>query len=171
MSGYANVNINPIININYLYDVLKEYMGKIKEIIADMKNSEDQSDNLSFHENIGIIKKYMDNISDDLEQVEFFEQEYYYFIDIRRMFNYISNDIKLYFENISFIKETLKSFKDLILKKIEVESTKNIEINYAEEQEKFLEYLNKQKDIFYSRIYKKTRKYDELIVKVTNILG
>lgn len=30
MSGYANVNIDPPININYLYDALKEVMSKIK---------------------------------------------------------------------------------------------------------------------------------------------
>lgn len=171
MSGYGNINISPTININYLFDVLKESMGKIKDIIRNMNKTVDKTDDFSFQKNITVIKKYMDDLANDFEQIELFDQEFYYFMDIRRMFDYISNDINLYYENITFIKETFKCFKDLIFKKIEVETTKNTEINYNQEHDEFVEFLNKQKDIFYRNIYKKTSQYDELIVKVTNILG
>ncbi|MBQ6219727.1 MAG: hypothetical protein IJJ47_08350 [Methanosphaera sp.] len=112
----------------------------------DMIRNKNKTNAILFHEDIEVINKYMDNMADDLEQIELFDEEFYYFMDIRRMFNYISTDIKLYYENVAFIKEIFKSFKKLIFKKIEVESTGNMEINYAREHEEFIEFFYKQKE-------------------------
>lgn len=171
MSGYTFINNNSSPYIRCIFDVLKKSINKVKEVIFNLEMKKNKLDSSFYNENIKIINKYMIDISEDLEKMECFDNEYYDFFDIRNMFNYIFSDVNLCKENISFFKETFRRFKDLIFNKIEIESGRNLEVDYVEEYDLFKEFLNKQKSIFFTEIFKSSSEYDELIVEVTNILG
>lgn len=49
-----------------------------------MIRNKNKTNAILFHEDIEVINKYMDNMADDLEQIELFDEEFYYFMDIRR---------------------------------------------------------------------------------------
>ena len=110
------------------------------------------------------IKISLNEISNIIEQIDFEYDEYYNFISINKMIIYIVSDVKKYFKYSSFILLILTEFKDLMDKK-------RIVRNYKEEYEKFDNFLYEQEDYFYTEIFDQDSKYDDVIDKVTNILG
>ena len=128
---------------------MKEFMDKYYDDFLDYLNS---------------IKISLNEISNIIEQIDFEYDEYYNFISIHKMISYIVGDIEKYFKYSSFILLILTEFKDLMDKK-------RIMRNYKKEYEKFDDFLYEQEDYFYTEIFDRDSKYDDVIDKVTNILG
>ena len=99
-----------------------------------------------------------------MEQINFDYDEYSNFASIKRMINYIVDNLEKYFYYSSFIVLLLKNFNDLIIKERLLD-------DYKEEYEKFNMFLYEQENYFCTEIFEGDSKYDDAVDRVTNIFG
>lgn len=121
------------------------------------------NDNISH--DLNVIKNSMSEISDILESIESLSDEYYNFLAIRRMIEYIIDDSMLFHLHSGFIEMLFSDFSNLIHQKLNVNSNR-----YPEYYGKFLSNLENHKDFFYANIFEFSHEYDDLIVDVTRVL-
>lgn len=96
----------------------------------------------------------------------FDSEEYYNYISIYTMINYIlTYKSDEYSKYQSWILTLLKSFNTLLYKHSELSKEE-----YTAYYEDFDKWLYEQEDYFYCQVFERTEAYDELIDKVTNIL-
>ena len=169
---YGNMN-EVIIDINKIVSDLKELLDKIinKLSLNNLKyESIDElvelySNDKDFCRDLETMKSNFTEIALLLESSDFFSEEYFDFLSIKNMCNYIINDIKLYILHSSFISSLLLNFFKLIRSKIDDDSF------YCDIYRTFEKFLDKQERIFYLNIFEGTQEYDDLVDEVTNILG
>lgn len=170
MSGYINANSN--VNIDACLNLFKRLYYYVKDKFSKKEDNEE----LSFEELVEIYSKdeeflnyvdyinsSLDNIAESMEEINFAHYEYDNFMSIKKMITYIINDIPRYLKYSSFILPLLTAYNNLL----ESQNSPNYEDIYEE----FDIFLYEQEDIFYTEIFESTHKYDDLIDKVTNILG
>lgn len=169
MSGYTTVNGNNKIIDDFL-DIFKKFYNSVKDKFT--KNDEMSleefidiySEDKEFLDYLDYIKSSLNEISNVMEQINLEYDEYYNFASIKRIITYIANNPKKYLHYSSFIEHLLKNFYDLIIKERQLD-------NYKEEYEKFDNFLYEQEDYFYTEIFDSNPKYNDVIDKVTDILG
>ena len=162
-----------IIDINKIVSDLKELLDKIinKLSLNNLKyESIDElvelySNDKDFCRDLETMKSNFTEIALLLESSDFFSEEYFDFLSIKNMCNYIINDIKLYILHSSFISSLLLNFFKLIRSKIVDDSF------YCDIYRTFEKFLDKQERIFYLNVFEGTPEYDDLVDEVTNILG
>ena len=171
---YYNVNNETVNNINDVADNLKKLLNKIigklsfnslqigssEELVELFANDED------FCNDLKSMKTFMEEISLILEPLDIFLYEFYDFLSIRVMCNYIIDNLELYLQHSSFINSLLSSFFNLIHSKINKDKSQ-----YTEVYDTFEKFLDEKEKIFYLEIYEGTHEYDDLIDEVTNMLG
>ncbi|WP_298498791.1 hypothetical protein [uncultured Methanobrevibacter sp.] len=155
------------------FDVLDEIYRKIRKIFTNVKTQKEYSleelieiysNDAVFLRDLKVIEISMSEIADILEPIEILEKEYYNFLTIRRMINYILNEIKLFIVHLNFIEELLINFFNIIHQKL------NSDGNYQELYSTFVTNLEKQKVFFFEKIFEFSDDYNDLIVDVTNVL-
>ena len=82
------------------------------------------SDDIDFSDFIISIKTSLNEISNLIDQIDFEYDEYYNFISIKKMINYIVNSLEKYYQYYYFLVTILKSFKNLIIKEIKLNDYK-----------------------------------------------
>lgn len=115
------------------------------------------------------INYLMNDISDKLEELDCFENEFHNFLSIQNMISYITMDIEKYILFSYFVKELTSSFYELINTKIRLIENKQFK-NYNEIYKSFNDNLFNHEEFFYLNIYEPTHQYDNLIREVNNIL-
>ena len=175
---YSNMSNNSIIDSDKAINDLKELLDKFIEKFSNLKiKKEDSVENLvkkysadeEFQKKLKIINCLMNDISDKLEALDSFENEFHNFLSIQNMIRYITRNIEKYISYSTFVKELTSSFCELINAKIRL--TKNEEFEkYDRIYKSFDDYLFKHEEFFYLTIYESSHKYDDLIRKVNNIL-
>ncbi|MBQ6100113.1 MAG: hypothetical protein IJL02_09695 [Methanobrevibacter sp.] len=175
---YVNMNDKNILEISRFVQDLKnilDYIGeKFHNIHFKKENSLDNlvslySENQEFLDKLGLINELMNNISNKLEGLDYFQDEFYFFLPICSMISYIINDIRKYILFSSFVRNLSLLFCDLITTKIS--QIKSSSLNeYEEDFNLFKRNFFNQKEFFYSNIYECSHQYDDLIVEVANIL-
>ncbi len=168
------------ININANEDLeLDDFLSLFKKLYYFIKNklTKDESTNeLSFDELVEMysndkdflsklkyIKVSLNDIVLSMRNLSFSYDEYYNFMSIKNMIDYIVDDVGRYIKYSFFVLDLLRDFNKLM------ENRNNSD--YDAIYEEFDIRLDEQEDYFYSEIFIGTREYDDLIVKVTNILG
>lgn len=122
-----------------------------------------------FLKKLGVINGLMDDISNKLEALDYFENEFHNFLSIQNMIRYIMGNIEKYILFSSFIKRLTSSFCELINTKIKLIKNGEYE-KYNGIYKSFDDYLFNQEEFFYLNIYEPTHQYDDLIREVNNIL-
>ena len=160
-------NTPPIINSNKIGEFiayLKKELRKIKEEIL-LKRIQKRE----YEKEVKIILSTMEKIARLLEENPLFkEKEFYDFLNMQHMSEYILKDIECFMNYSMFIDELIIEFKDLIHKKIQMAFEKE-EINYKEEYDQFEDFLFEREEYFYLNIYQAHGEYNDLIVEITNI--
>ncbi|MBQ6813471.1 MAG: hypothetical protein IJP12_02410 [Methanobrevibacter sp.] len=112
----------------------------------------------------------MNNISLLLEDSPLFnKKEYYDFLTVYDMTEYLFKDKNLILSNKSFIKNILKRFEDLIFNKNSMENNGEIAL-YRTEYDNFLRFLEEREEYFLFEIYHYNGTDMELITKIANKL-
>ncbi len=150
--------------LNSLHTTLYHSVKKFPKDMSMREFVDKYSDDIDFSDFIISIKTSLNEISNLIDQIDFEYDEYYNFISIKKMINYIVNSLEKYYQYYYFLVTILKSFKNLIIKEIQLN-------DYKEEYEKFDLFLYEQEDLFYTEIFDFDSKYDDAIDKITNILG
>lgn len=170
MSGYINANSN--LNADDFLSLFKKLYSFIKDIFTKNQASKDLSfDNLveiysndkEFLKYLKFIKTSLDDIGELIEDIDFPYYEYDNFMSIKKMITYIADDVSRYIKYSSLILPLLTAFSNLI--------EHQFDSDYENIYEKFDMFLDEQEDFFYTEIFEYTHEYDDLIDKVTNILG
>ncbi len=113
---------------------------------------------------------HMNNISLLLEDSPLFnKKEYYDFLTVYDMTEYLFKDKNLILSNKSFIKNILKRFEDLIFNKNSMENNGEIAL-YRTEYDNFLRFLEEREEYFLFEIYHYNGTDMELITKIANKL-
>ena len=120
------------------------------------------SNDKNFLNRIECIKSLLDDTADLMRNLNFPHDEYYNFMSINNMITYIVSDVKRYIKHSLFVLSLLNDFNNLI----DNINNKEYDIIYEEFDIK----LDNHEDYFYTEIFDGTHDYDELTVKVTNIL-
>ena len=170
---YRNMD-KVIIDINKIVSDLKELFDKliIKLSSNNLKDKsleglvELYSNDKDFCNDLEKMKYSFNEIASILESSDIFSEEYFDFLSIKNMCNYIINDVKLYILHSSFISSILFNFFKLIRSKIDDKDS-----CYSDMYLTFEKFLDKQERTFYLKIYEGTHEYDDLIDEVTCILG
>ena len=170
MSGYINANSE--INAEDFLSLFR----KLYDFITDKFSKKDSNKELSFKElveiysndneflyNLNYIKTLLDDIAMSMRNLTFPHDEYYNFMSIKNMINYIADDVGRYIKYSAFVLAILRDFNNLV--------ENHNSSDYDNIYEKFDIHLDRQEDYFYCEIFEGTQEYDELIVKVTNIFG
>ena len=169
MSGYINVNSDVNIEnflslFRKLYDFIKNKFGNtesdnrmsFEELVEIYSNDNDFLNKLEY------IKTSLYDIAVLMRHLTFCHGEYYNFMSIKNMIDYIVDDVGRYIKWSSFVVTLLTDFNNLI----ENQNASDYTIIY----EKFDICLDEHEDYFYTEIFDETHEYDELVIKVTNIL-
>ena len=127
------------------------------------------SEDKKFLKKLDNINDLMKEISDKLEALHDFENEFHNFLSIQNMVGYIIKDIEKYFKYSSFVNELTSSFCELIHTKIMLLKSNEYE-KYNEIYKSFDDVLFKNEEFFYLNIYQHSHQYDDLIDEITNIL-
>ena len=118
----------------------------------------------AFLNDLSYIRDSLSEIAYMLAPIESLENEFYNFLTIKRMIDYLLNDIKLFLIHLRFIEKLLFNFFNLIHQKL----LKNDE--YENEYVSFLTFLNNQKDFFYTKVYIYSGEFEDTIIEINNIL-
>ena len=169
MSGYINANSN--LNADNFLSLFRKLYNFIKEKF----HKNEQSEELSFEEiveiysndkcflsNLEYIKNSLAEIDELMEDVNFAYDEYYNFLSIKDMITYIVSDVAKFLKYSQFVITLLTAFNGLM--------DRRDDLDYESIYQDFDKWLYKKEDIFYLEIFEGTHEYDDLIVKVTNIL-
>lgn len=155
------------------FDNLKDIYKKIHEIFSNVKSQDDisieelvdlYSHDDAFLNDLSYIRDSLSEIAYMLASIESLENEFYNFLTIKRMIDYLLNDIKLFLIHLRFIEKLLFNFFNLIHQKL----LKNDE--YENEYVSFLTFLNNQKDFFYTKVYIYSGEFEDTIIEINNIL-
>lgn len=192
MSNYINFNFN--IGINEFMCSFKEFFKRIKDILSQkvFKKENQSIDELvdlysqdeEFLNNLNSLKTLLDGIKGLLKEVSFIRDEYISFLSIRNMISYILDDLYKFFRYYDFIRSLISSFRNLIVKEIEIyqkfdindydktEVLVNSFLSYYEKvYDEFDDFMDQQENYFYTEIFDYSDKYDDLIVDVTKALN
>lgn len=169
MSVYINANANVSVDdflalFKNLYHYIKGNLIKkesceelsFEELVEKYSNDKDFLDFLDY------IKTSLNDIAKLMRNLSFPYGEYYNFMSINNMITYIANDVGKYLKYSSFVLTLLREFNDLL------DNQNNSD--YDALYEEFDIRLDGHEDYFYTQIFDGSNEYDELIVKVTNIL-
>lgn len=170
MSGFINANAN--VNAGDFLSLFKKLYYFLENKLIKIESREE----LSFDELVDIysndkvflsgleyVKTSLNDIALSMRNLTFVYDEYYNFMSIKNMIDYIVDDAGRYIKNSSFVLTVFSDFNNLM------ENRNNSD--YDALYEKFDIILDEQEDYFYTEIFDGTDEYDKLIVKVTNILG
>ena len=168
-----SININD--NVDLELDDFLSFFKRLYKFIKDELQKNKPKEELTFEELVDLysndknflsqldyIKSLLDDIDELLENINFAYYEYYNFLSIKDMINYIIDDVGKYIRYSPFILSLLNAFNNLM-------DSLN-DSDYGNIYEEFDIFLDKQEDVFYAEIFEGTPEYDDLIVKVTNIL-
>lgn len=169
MSGYINVNSD--VNVENFLSLFRKLYNFIKEKFHKNEPSEElsfdelvemYSNDKDFLSKLEYIKISLAEIDELMEDVNFAYDEYCNFLSIKDMIVYIVNDVAKFLKHSQFIITLLTAFNCLM--------DRQYDSDYENIYQKFDKWLYGQEDIFYLEIFDGTHEYDDLIVKVTNIL-
>ncbi len=164
-----NINENNNDIFDDFLDIFKKFYNSVKNKFTNFSDMtlEDFIDKYSnddeFLNHLKSIKNSLNEISNMMKQINFEYDEYYNFASIKKMIIYIVDNLEKYFYYSSFIMLLLEKFEDLIIKK-------KLLNDYNKEYENFDTFLYEQEDYFYTEIFDYNSKYEDILVKVTNIL-
>lgn len=168
MSEYINANLSMddfLTLFKKLYYFIKDKLdrtGYDKELSFD-ELVEIYSKDKHFLNQLDYIKTLLAEIDELMEDITFPHDEYINFLSIKDMIIYIADDVARFLKYSHFIITLLAAFNELM------DSQK--ESDYDGIYEKFDIFLDNQEDIFYTEIFESSHEYDDLIDRVTNILG
>lgn len=170
MSGYINANVN--VNADDFLSLFR----KLYNFIKDKFHKKEPDEELSFEElvemyskdndflnKLDYIKTSLEEIDELMEDVNFTYDEYYNFLSIKDMITYIASDVGKFIKHSQFIITLLTAFNGLM--------DSQDDSDYGTIYQKFDKWLYQKEDIFYTEIFESSHEYDDLIDKVTNILG
>ncbi len=170
MSGYINANVN--VNADDFLSLFR----KLYNFIKDKFHKKEPDEELSFEElvemyskdndflnKLDYIKTSLEEIDELMEDVNFTYNEYYNFLSIKDMITYIASDVGKFIKHSQFIITLLTAFNGLM--------DSQDDSDYGAIYQKFDKGLYQKEDIFYTEIFESSHEYDDLIDKVTNILG
>lgn len=161
----TNAN-NSILENKVEIDVnIKERLEKILKTIKNkLKSIYSKKDSLE--ESIYSLKEQMFDFACLLEQLSDFRKEFFDFLKIEKMVDYILDNLcSISFNQSSIIFESIYKFSDLIFCKID-----SLESNYQEKYNEFSLYLKETKRYFYLNICEYDDKFDDTMIKVSKVL-
>lgn len=174
---YVGMNDRNIIDLNTIVNDLKSLLDSIYDNFSSIRLIKETSlDDLvtiysndkEFLNKLNLIIKLSDDIAETLEGLNLFQEEFYYYLSIRNMINYILRNIKYYILYSSFVHDLSVLFCNLI--NIKIAHLRNSTLNhYTNEFELFNKFYYEKKEFFYSNIYICSHEYDELVGEVTRI--
>ncbi len=171
-----NINSrNPVFDhkkINETINFLQDILNRIKEKFIEIYESKTEEKELNEFENEREnILNLMDEISKSLEENPLFENnEYYDFISIYDMIEYLLNDKNLFLKHRTMLEEMITEFNNIISYKLECK-LKNIDYSqYKKQYERFNSYIINKEENFYLEIYQDNGTDEELIKKVASRL-
>ena len=173
---YVDMNDKNIIDLNSIVNDLKSLLDSIYDKFSSIRLNETSLDDLvtsysndnEFINKLNLIIKLSDDIAETLEGLELFQEEFFFYLSIRNMINYILRNIKYYILYSSFVHDLSVLFCNLI--KIKITHLRNSTLNdYTNEFELFKKFYFEKKEFFYSNIYICSHEYDELVGEVTEI--
>lgn len=174
---YVGMNDRNIIDLNTIVNDLKSLLDSIYDNFSSIRLIKETSlDDLvtiysndkEFLNKLNLIIKLSDDIAETLEGLNLFQEEFYYYLSIRNMINYILRNIKYYILYSSFVHDLSVLFCNLI--NIKISHLRNSTLNhYTNEFELFKKFYYEKKEFFYSNIYICSHEYDELVGEVTRI--
>ena len=168
---YVGMNDRNIIDLNTIVNDLKSLLDSIYDNFSSIRLIKETSldDLVTIYSNDKeFLIKLSDDIAETLEGLNLFQEEFYYYLSIRNMINYILRNIKYYILYSSFVHDLSVLFCNLI--NIKISHLRNSTLNhYTNEFELFKKFYYEKKEFFYSNIYICSHEYDELVGEVTRI--
>lgn len=155
-------------------DNLNEIYNKIREIFSNVKKQNELSiDELvrlyshdeTFLKDLHYIEESLTEITNILAQIDILEKEFLNFLSIKRMIDYLLNDIKLFIVYLFFIEDLLMNFFNLIHHKLQ-----KADNDYQKEYDLFVCYVNDKKEFFYTKIYKYSGEFEKTVIEINNLL-
>lgn len=142
------------------YSSLEEFIAKLKEIFQKL-----MSDYIELDLKIADFKKSSDNFISSLENQKGFEEELYFYLNIKDMLYYLFDDVKLLIDHANFINSIFNRFFQLM--SLKLDNNENY-ISYCSEFESF---LIKQEKYFYSKIYEPSKFHNrDALNEITSLL-
>lgn len=155
-------------------DNLNEIYRKICEIFSNVKPHMELSINelvqlyssdKDFLNDMNYIGESLSEIAKILVSIDILENEFILFLSIKRMIDYLLNDVELFIDYLFFIDDLLMNFFNLIHHKIH-----NSYDDYKKEYDLFVIYLNDKKEFFYTKIYQYSGKFEKTVIEINNLL-
>lgn len=154
--------------INYLKEIIQEIK---KFFMINSENKKNQKDTLEFERKGKIFLNQMKKLTDFLEKDSLFkDKEYYDFLTIYDIAEYLFSDEELFFSNKKLIEEILTKFDNLIFYKLECVLNDCQPLNYDEKYKDFIYFLEDKEEYFLLEIYQYKGTDEELIKKIANKL-
>lgn len=155
-------------------DNLNEIYRRIREIFSNVKPHNElpinelvqlYSSDKDFLNDMNYIGESLSEIAKILVSIDILENEFILFLSIKRMIDYLLNDVELFIDYLFFIDELLMNFFNLIHHKIH-----NSYDDYKKEYDLFVIYLNDKKEFFYTKIYQYSGKFEKTVIEINNLL-
>lgn len=126
--------------------------------------------NSRYVEEVETVKSLMQDISDQLEINPLFkDREFFDFLSISNISDYLLDDISLFRKHSSFFSGIIIRFKEILFHKIDCELNKDFS-DYEDRYGEWESFYFKQKDYFYAEIYIYDGENSDLIESIVNIL-
>lgn len=123
------------------------------------------------YENIINYTKKWGDFTELLSQISFFKKEFLKILSMKRMFEYIINDKSLFEEHWKFIVDVSKLFFEHFDFKLKIKDKNSFEEEYSDEYKKFSRDFMKKEKFFYTKIYSRSKYYDEKVLgDITKLL-
>ena len=147
-----HINVNQDKGISDIINNVYELINKIKNIFTR------NNDEIIVVNQMDILHKKTESIYQNLKDIflilgdyQDFEEEFINCGDIKLMAEYIFSNDELILRHIDFINEIILKFCNILKYRLETLDCKDFD--YDEKYESFDEFLDNQKDIFYTEIY------------------
>ena len=155
-------------------DNLNEIYRKICEIFSNVKPHNElpinelvqlYSSDKDFLNDMNYIGESLSEIAKILVSIDILENEFILFLSIKRMIDYLLNDVELFIDYLFFIDDLLMNFFNLIHHKIH-----NSYDDYKKEYDLFVIYLNDKKELVDTKIYQYSGKFEKTVIEINNLL-
>ncbi len=156
------------------FDNLNEIYNRIREIFSNVKPQKEMSieeliqlysRDETFLKDLQYIDESLSEITNILAPIDILEKEFLNFLSIKRMIDYLLNDIKLFIVYLFFIDDLLMNFFNLIHQKLQ-----KADKDYQKEYDLFVSYLNDKKEFFYTQIYEYSGEFEKTVIEINNLL-
>lgn len=170
ITGQKDCNI--INESDFIKGLFKETIEKLEKIKSDSEI--ENKENGIYEKDVKNILSSMEEISNFLHDNSLFkDEEYYDFLTIFEISEFILNEKELFLMNYSLIGEPLIKFRKILLLKLEYWLKTKISDNDIENYEKayarFKMFLFEKEEFFFLNISPYTGEDENLIIRVSNI--